>query len=319
MIETKVIHSEVKDLLLEVRSQADKYNYYFTFLEDLKNQADNELVRISQLLDNQQSQFNDLLLQLRNENKTLSNELESKIMDLSQFDLKRNQLNEYLTKFDEKLSNESEADLALKTEVQEYIDTISSSVKEENSKLKSNLISEIELESRSLESKIYDRIRKIDRHLDQYDKRIYESNSIQEETNKKIFKQLRLVEGIVESVKDITESLSRTMNSDLRNTESHILEKIDILEERQERIKQIEFLDDIVNIDNSIIEYKNKFYREVENQNIILDKYKSEIKLLSKENQNLSSEIEGLKSKTTMAVVTSIIALLLMLVLAAML
>lgn len=319
MIETKVIHSEVKELLLEVRNQADKYNYYFTFLEDLKNQADNELVRISQLLDNQESQFNDLLLQLRNENKTLSIELESKILDLSQFELKKTQLNEYLAKFDEKLNKDSEADRSLKTEVQEYIETISSSVKEENSKLKSNLISEIELESRSLESKIYDRIRKIDRHLDQYDKRIYESNSIQEETNKKIFKQLRLVEGIVESVKDITESLSRTMNSDLRNTESHILEKIDILEERQERIKQIEFLDDIVNIDNSISEYKNKYYREVENQNIVLDKYESKIINLTRENQTMSSELNALKNKTNIAVVTSVVSLLLMLVLAAML
>ncbi len=319
MIETKVIHNEVKDLLLEVRNQADKYNYYFTFLEDLKNQADNELVRISQLLDNQESQFNDLLLQLRNENKTLSIELESKILDLSQFELKRTQLNEYLVKFDEKLNKDAEADRSLKTEVQEYIETISSSVKEENSKLKSNLISEIELESRSLESKIYDRIRKIDRHLDQYDKRIYESNSIQEETNKKIFKQLRLVEGIVESVKDITESLSRTMNSDLRNTESHILEKIDILEERQERIKQIEFLDDIVNIDNSISEYKNKYYREVENQNIVLDKYESKIINLTRENQTMSSELIALKNKTNIAVVTSVVSLLLMLVLAVML
>jgi hypothetical protein len=40
---------------------------------------------------------------------------------------------------------------------------------------------------------------------------------------------------------------------------------------------------------------------------------------ISKENNNLKSEIEGLKNKTNTAVITSVISLLLMLVLAAML
>lgn len=94
---------------------------------------------------------------------------------------------------------------------------------------------EIELESRTLESRIYDRIRKVDRHLEHYDKKIYEANKLQDETNARIFKQMRSLEGFMDSIKSITESMSRTFNSDLRNTESHLLEKIDIIEERQEK------------------------------------------------------------------------------------
>jgi chromosome segregation ATPase len=319
MIESNVIHSEVKELLLDVREQANKYNYYFELLEKIKKQAENKIDRIDNLLSNQDIKFNKVLDKYRNDNEKLVKDLETKIQDFSEFELKKKELDQYLVEFEEKLNRDENSEEELKKEIQDYIDSLNKEVKNETNKLKSYVITEIELESRSLESKIYDRIRKIDRHLDQYDKRIYESNSLQEETNKKIFKQLRLVEGIVDSVKDITQSLSRTMNNDLRNTETHILEKIDILEERQEKIKQIEFLDDIVNIDKSISEYKNKYYREVENQNIMLENYKSEINLLNKENQNLKSEIDGLKNKTNTAVVTSVISLLLMLALAAML
>lgn len=319
MIESNVIHSEVKELLLDVREQANKYNYYFELLEKVKKQAESRIERIDSLISEQDSRFNKVLDKYRTDNEKLVKELEIKIKEFSEFELKKKELDQYLLEFEKKLNRDEESEKLLKQEIQDYIDSLNNDVKEETNKLKSYIITEIELESRSLESKIYDRIRKIDRHLDQYDKRIYESNSLQEETNKKIFKQLRLVEGIVDSVKDITQSLSRTLNNDLRNTETHILEKIDILEERQEKIKQIEFLDDIVNIDKSIGEYKNKYYREVENQNIILENYKSEIKLLSKENQNLKSEIDGLKNKTNTAVVTSVISLLLMLALAAML
>ena len=319
MIESNVIHSEVKELLLDVREQANKYNYYFELLEKVKKQAENKIDRIDNLLSNQDNKFNKVLDTYRNDNEKLVKNLETKIQDFSEFELKKKELDQYLVEFEEKLNRDENSEEELKKEIQDYIDSLNKEVKDETNKLKSYVITEIELESRSLESKIYDRIRKIDRHLDQYDKKIYESNSLQEETNKKIFKQLRLVEGIVDSVKDITQSLSRTMNNDLRNTETHILEKIDILEERQEKIKQIEFLDDIVNIDKSISEYKNKYYREVENQNIMLENYKSEIKLLNKENQNLKSEIDGLKNKTNTAVVTSVISLLLMLALAAML
>lgn len=319
MIETNVIHNEVKELLQDVRNQADKYNYYFNILENLKKQADNRLDKINKLLHNQDNRFNKLIDRFKEDNGELVDELESRINEYTDFELKKKKLEDYLIKFDEKLTKDENSDEILKSEIQTYIETLNNNVKEENTKLKSYFITELELESRSLESKIYDRIRKIDRHLDQYDKRIYENNSLQEETNKKIFKQLRLVEGIVDSIKDITQSLSRTMNTDLRNTETHILEKIDIIEERQDKLKQIEFIDDIVSIDKSISEYKNKYYREVENQNIILENYKSEIKILSKENNNLKSEIDGLKNKTNTAVVTSVISLLLMLVLAAML
>ncbi|MFN3194977.1 MAG: hypothetical protein ACE364_03405 [Chlorobiota bacterium] len=319
MIESNVIHSEVKDLLLDVREQANKYNYYFELLEKVKKQAESRIERIDSLVIEQDNKFNKVLDKYRNDNEKLVKDLETKIQEFSEFELKKKKLDHYLLEFENKLNRDENSEEELKKEIQVYIDSLNKEVKEETNKLKSYIITEIELESRSLESKIYDRIRKIDRHLDQYDKRIYESNSLQEETNKKIFKQLRLVEGIVDSVKDITQSLSRTLNNDLRNTETHILEKIDILEERQEKIKQIEFLDDIVNIDKSISEYKNKYYREVENQNIMIENYKSEIKLLSKENQNLKSEIDGLKNKTNTAVVTSVISLLLMLALAAML
>lgn len=319
MIESNVIHSEVKDLLLDVREQANKYNYYFELLEKVKKQAESRIERIDSLVIEQDNKFNKVLDKYRNDNEKLVKDLETKIQEFSEFELKKKELDHYLLEFENKLNRDENSEEELKKEIQVYIDSLNKEVKEETNKLKSYIITEIELESRSLESKIYDRIRKIDRHLDQYDKRIYESNSLQEETNKKIFKQLRLVEGIVDSVKDITQSLSRTLNNDLRNTETHILEKIDILEERQEKIKQIEFLDDIVNIDKSISEYKNKYYREVENQNIMIENYKSEIKLLSKENQNLKSEIDGLKNKTNTAVVTSVISLLLMLALAAML
>ena len=84
----------------------------------------------------------------------------------------------------------------------------------------------------------------------------------------------------------------------------------DILDQTQQN------LDDIVNIDNSISEYKNKYYREVENQNIVLDKYESKIINLTRENQTMSSELIALKNKTNIAVVTSVVSLLLMLVLA---
>lgn len=176
---------------------------------------------------------------------------------------------------------------------------------------------EIELESRTLESRIYDRIRKVDRHLEHYDKKIYEANKLQDETNARIFKQMRSLEGFMDSIKSITESMSRTFNSDLRNTESHLLEKIDIIEERQEKIKKIEFLDDILELDKAIRSYRREYEVEKEKNQKIIHDYEKQISILRGENKSFEVELKSNQTKANIAVVTAVVSLLLMVVLAA--
>jgi len=126
---------------------------------------------------------------------------------------------------------------------------------------------------------------------------------------------MRSLEGFMDSIKSITESMSRTFNSDLRNTESHLLEKIDIIEERQESIKKIEFLDDILEIDKAIHSYRREFEVEKERNQKTINDYEKQISQIRTENKSLLSEIEANKSKSNIAIVTSIVSLLLMIVL----
>ena len=317
MIETKAIDENVKNLLLTVRNQAERYKSLFNELEGLRDAINNDINELREISDKYEDKFNNEIidLEIRYDNSIQS--IEEKISQVKQLEIDYEKIQQHKREFENLLekfeveSNEfTQAFVDFRFEVEKKI-------ADEVRSIKSYVDKEIELESRTLESRIYDRIRKVDRHLEQYDKRIYESNKLQDETNARIFKQMRSLEGFMDSIKSITESMSRTFNSDLRNTESHLLEKIDIIEERQEKIKKIEFLDDILELDKAIRSYRREFDVEKERNQKIIHDYEKQISIVRGENKSLEVELNSTKSKSNIALVTAVVSLLLMVVLVA--
>ncbi len=317
MIETKAIDENVKNLLLTVRNQAERYKSLFNELEGLRDAINSDINELREISDKYEDKFNNEIidLEIRYDNSIQS--IEEKISQVKQLEIDYEKIQQHKSEFEkliekfEKESNEfTQAFVDFRFEVEKKI-------ADEVRTIKSYVDKEIELESRTLESRIYDRIRKVDRHLEQYDKRIYEANKLQDETNARIFKQMRSLEGFMDSIKSITESMSRTFNSDLRNTESHLLEKIDIIEERQEKIKKIEFLDDILELDKAIRSYRREFEVEKERNQKIIHDYEKQISIVRGENKSLEVEINSTKSKSNIAIVTAVVSLLLMVALVA--
>lgn len=317
MIETKAIDENVKNLLLTVRNQAERYKSLFNELEGLRDAINSDINELREISDKYEDKFNNEIidLEIRYDNSIQS--IEDKISQVKQLEIDYNKIQQHKADFENLLqkfeveSNEfTQAFVDFRFEVEKKI-------ADEVRTIKSYVDKEIELESRTLESRIYDRIRKVDRHLEQYDKRIYEANKLQDETNARIFKQMRSLEGFMDSIKSITESMSRTFNSDLRNTESHLLEKIDIIEERQEKIKKIEFLDDILELDKAIRSYRREFEVEKEKNQKIIHDYEKQISIVRGENKTLEVELNSIKSKSNIAIVTAVVSLLLMVVLVA--
>lgn len=317
MIETKAIDENVKNLLLTVRNQAERYKSLFNELEGLRDAINSDINELREISDKYEDKFNNEIidLEIRYDNSIQS--IEDKISQVKQLEIDYEKIQQHKADFENLLqkfeveSNEfTQAFVDFRFEVEKKI-------ADEVRTIKSYVDKEIELESRTLESRIYDRIRKVDRHLEQYDKRIYEANKLQDETNARIFKQMRSLEGFMDSIKSITESMSRTFNSDLRNTESHLLEKIDIIEERQEKIKKIEFLDDILELDKAIRSYRREFEVEKEKNQKIIHDYEKQISIVRGENKNLEVELNSTKSKSNIAIVTAVVSLLLMVVLVA--
>jgi|GEM_PF-1727414 len=317
MIETKAIDENVKNLLLTVRNQAERYKSLFIELEGLRDAINSDINELREISDKYEDKFNNEIidLEIRYDNSIQS--IEDKISQVKQLEIDYEKIQQHKADFENLLqkfeveSNEfTQAFVDFRFEVEKKI-------ADEVRTIKSYLDKEIELESRTLESRIYDRIRKVDRHLEQYDKRIYEANKLQDETNARIFKQMRSLEGFMDSIKSITESMSRTFNSDLRNTESHLLEKIDIIEERQEKIKKIEFLDDILELDKAIRSYRREFEVEKEKNQKIIHDYEKQISIVRGENKTLEVELNSTKSKSNIAIVTAVVSLLLMVVLVA--
>lgn len=318
MIETKAIDENVKNLLLTVRNQAERYKTLFNELEGLRDAINGDINELRDISDKYEDKFNNEIidLEIRYDNSIQS--IEEKISQVKEFEINYAKIKQYKTEFEQLLEKfEKESNEFTQAFVDFRFD-IEHKIADEVRSFKSYVGKEIELESRTLESRIYDRIRKVDRHLEQYDMRIYESNKIQDETNARIFKQMRSLEGFMDSIKSITESMSRTFNSDLRNTESHLLEKIDIIEERQEKIKKIEFLDDILEIDKAIRSYRREFEVEKERNQKIIHDYEKQISIVRGENKTLESELNSNKIKSNIAIVTAVVSLLLMVLLVAM-
>ncbi|MCB9222417.1 MAG: hypothetical protein H6615_11385 [Ignavibacteria bacterium] len=317
MIETKAIDDSVKNLLLTVRNQAEKYKLLFVELELLRDTIVNDITELRDISDKYEDKFNNEVidLEIRYDNSIQS--IEEKISQVKQLEIDyekikqhKNELEKLIEKFETESNEFTQAFVDFRFETEKKIaDDIRA--------VKAYVDKEIELESRTLESRIYDRIRKVDRHLEHYDKKIYEANKLQDETNARIFKQMRSLEGFMDSIKSITESMSRTFNSDLRNTESHLLEKIDIIEERQEKIKKIEFLDDILELDKAIRSYRREYEVEKEKNQKIIHDYEKQISILRGENKSFEVELKSNQTKANIAVVTAVVSLLLMVVLAA--
>lgn len=317
MIETKAIDDSVKNLLLTVRNQAEKYKLLFVELELLRDTIVNDITELRDISDKYEDKFNNEVidLEIRYDNSIQS--IEEKISKVKQLEIDyekikqhKNELEKLIEKFETESNEFTQAFVDFRFETEKKIaDDIRA--------VKAYVDKEIELESRTLESRIYDRIRKVDRHLEHYDKKIYEANKLQDETNARIFKQMRSLEGFMDSIKSITESMSRTFNSDLRNTESHLLEKIDIIEERQEKIKKIEFLDDILELDKAIRSYRREYEVEKEKNQKIIHDYEKQISIVRGENKSFEVELKSNQTKANIAVVTAVVSLLLMVVLAA--
>ncbi|MEZ4723696.1 MAG: hypothetical protein R2863_03470 [Candidatus Kapaibacterium sp.] len=317
MIETKAIDDSVKNLLLTVRNQAEKYKLLFVELELLRDTIVNDITELRDISDKYEDKFNNEVidLEIRYDNSIQS--IEEKISQVKQLEIDyekikqhKNELEKLIEKFETESNEFTQAFVDFRFETEKKIaDDIRA--------VKAYVDKEIELESRTLESRIYDRIRKVDRHLEHYDKKIYEANKLQDETNARIFKQMRSLEGFMDSIKSITESMSRTFNSDLRNTESHLLEKIDIIEERQEKIKKIEFLDDILELDKAIRSYRREYEVEKEKNQKIIHDYEKQISIVRGENKSFEVELKSNQTKANIAVVTAVVSLLLMVVLAA--
>lgn len=317
MIETKAIDDSVKNLLLTVRNQAEKYKLLFVELELLRDTIVNDITELRDISDKYEDKFNNEIidLEIRYDNSIQS--IEEKISQVKQLEIDyekikqhKNELEKLIEKFETESNEFTQAFVDFRFETEKKI---ADDIRE----VKAYVDKEIELESRTLESRIYDRIRKVDRHLEHYDKKIYEANKLQDETNARIFKQMRSLEGFMDSIKSITESMSRTFNSDLRNTESHLLEKIDIIEERQEKIKKIEFLDDILELDKAIRSYRREYEVEKEKNQKIIHDYEKQISILRGENKSFEVELKSNQTKANIAVVTAVVSLLLMVVLAA--
>ena len=317
MIETKAIDDSVKNLLLTVRNQAEKYKLLFVELELLRDTIVNDITELRDISDKYEDKFNNEVidLEIRYDNSIQS--IEEKISQVKQLEIDyekikqhKNELEKLIEKFETESNEFTQAFVDFRFETEKKIaDDIRA--------VKAYVDKEIELESRTLESRIYDRIRKVDRHLEHYDKKIYEANKLQDETNARIFKQMRSLEGFMDSIKSITESMSRTFNSDLRNTESHLLEKIDIIEERQEKIKKIEFLDDILELDKAIRSYRREYEVEKEKNQKIIHDYEKQISIVRGENKSFEVELKSNQTKANIAVVTAVVSLLLMVVLPA--
>lgn len=316
MIETKVIDDKVKSLLLTVRNQAEKYKTLFNELEKLRDTIIIDINELKDISNKYDDKFSSEIIDLGLKYDNSVQSIEDKISKVKQLEIDYDQLREHKENFDSLVKKFEDESIEFAQSFIEFKVDTDNKITEELKSIKSYIHKEIELESRTLESRIYDRIRKVDRHLEQYDKRIYQANKLQDETNARIFKQMRSLEGFMDSIKSITESMSRTFNSDLRNTESHILEKIDIIEERQESIKKIEFLDDILEIDKAIHSYRREFEIEKERNQKIINSYEKQISIIRTENKSLITEIEANKSKSNIAIATAGISLLLMLVLA---
>ena len=317
MIETKAIDDSVKNLLLTVRNQAEKYKLLFVELELLRDTIVNDITELRDISDKYEDKFNNEVidLEIRYDNSIQS--IEEKISQVKQLEIDyekikqhKNELEKLIEKFETESNEFTQAFVDFRFETEKKI---ADDIRE----VKAYVDKEIELESRTLESRIYDRIRKVDRHLEHYDKKIYEANKLQDETNARIFKQMRSLEGFMDSIKSITESMSRTFNSDLRNTESHLLEKIDIIEERQEKIKKIEFIDDILELDKAIRSYRREYEVEKEKNQKIIHDYEKQISILRGENKSFEVELKSNQTKANIAVVTAVVSLLLMVVLAA--
>lgn len=317
MIRTKVIDESVKELLSTVKSQADKYKSLYKELDELKEAIIFDIDNLGKTSNNVEEKFENLKTDFEVKYENTINSLEEKIEKVSELEIDYEKLSEYREKFEDLLKKFEDESNEFAQSFIEFKVEIQKSVEEQFKSVKSYIDKEIELESRTLESRIYDRIRKVDRHLEQYDKRIYENTKLQEEKNDSIFKQMRSLEGFLESIKSITETISRNFNKDMRNTESHLLEKIDILEERQEKIKKIEFVDDIIEIDKAISRYKREFELEVEANNRKYAEYEKAITKLKTENNKIQEELTSNKNKTNIAIVTAVISLLLMIVLVA--
>lgn len=315
MIETKVIDDKVKSLLLTVRNQAEKYKSLFLELEMLRDTILQDINELKNISDKYEDKFSTEIIDLGLKYDNSIQSIEDKISKVKQLEIDYEQLQEHKKNFDSLVKKFEDESVELAQSFIKFKVDTNNKITEELKSIKSYIHKEIELESRTLESRIYDRIRKVDRHLEQYDKRIYESNKLQDETNARIFKQVRSLEGFMDSIKSITESMSRTFNSDLRNTESHLLEKIDIIEERQESIKKIEFLDDILELDKAIRSYRREFEVEKERNQKIIHDYEKQISIVRGENKTLEVEINSTKSKSNIAIVISVISLLLLLVL----
>ena len=317
MIETKAIDDSVKNLLLTVRNQAEKYKLLFVELELLRDTIVNDITELRDISDKYEDKFNNEVidLEIRYDNSIQS--IEEKISQVKQLEIDyekikqhKNELEKLIEKFETESNEFTQAFVDFRFETEKKIaDDIRA--------VKAYVDKEIELESRTLESRIYDRIRKVDRHFEHYDKKIYEANKLLDETNARIFKQMRSLEGFMDSIKSITESMSRTFNSDLRNTESHLLEKIDIIEERQEKIKKIEFIDDILELDKAIRSYRREYEVEKEKNQKIIHDYEKQISILRGENKSFEVELKSNQTKANIAVVTAVVSLLLMVVLAA--
>ena len=317
MIETKAIDDSVKNLLLTVRNQAEKYKLLFVELELLRDTIVNDITELRDISDKYEDKFNNEVidLEIRYDNSIQS--IEEKISQVKQLEIDyekikqhKNELEKLIEKFETESNEFTQAFVDFRFETEKKIaDDIRA--------VKAYVDKEIELESRTLESRIYDRIRKVDRHFEHYDKKIYEANKLLDETNARIFKQMRSLEGFMDSIKSITESMSRTFNSDLRNTESHLLEKIDIIEERQEKIKKIEFLDDILELDKAIRSYRREYEVEKEKNQKIIHDYEKQISIVRGENKSFEVELKSNQTKANIAVVTAVVSLLLMVVLAA--
>lgn len=317
MIKTKAIDENVKNLLLTVRNQAERYKSLFNELEGLRDAISNDINELRDISDKYEDKFNNEIIDLEVRYDNSIQSIEEKISQVKQLEVDYEKIQQHKADFEkllEKFENESNEF------TQAFVDfrfEIEKKIADEVRSIKSYVDKEIELESRTLESRIYDRIRKVDRHLEQYDKRIYEANKLQDETNARIFKQMRSLEGFMDSIKSITESMSRTFNSDLRNTESHLLEKIDIIEERQEKIKKIEFLDDILELDKAIRSYRREYEVEKERNQKIIHDYEKQISIVRGENKSLESEVKSNQIKSNIAIVTAVVSVLLMVVLVA--
>ena len=317
MIKTKAIDENVKNLLLTVRNQAERYKSLFNELEGLRDAISNDINELRDISDKYEDKFNNEIIDLEVRYDNSIQSIEEKISQVKQLEVDYEKIQQHKADFEkllEKFENESNEF------TQAFVDfrfEIEKKIADEVRSIKSYVDKEIELESRTLESRIYDRIRKVDRHLEQYDKRIYEANKLQDETKARIFKQMRSLEGFMDSIKSITESMSRTFNSDLRNTESHLLEKIDIIEERQEKIKKIEFLDDILELDKAIRSYRREYEVEKERNQKIIHDYEKQISIVRGENKSLESEVKSNQIKSNIAIVTAVVSVLLMVVLVA--